>query len=102
MKKNVSLVLKSVNLKTLILYKNFLIKLFDKLNIKKKFLFLPKKKKIITLIKSPHVKKKKKESFVLITNNLMINFTENKFELQHIIKNLLINKPKSIFLNLKY
>ena len=101
MKKNVSVVLKSVNLKTLILYKNFLIKLFDKLDIKKKFLFLPKMKKIITLIKSPHVKKKK-ESFVLITNNLMINFTENKFELQHIIKNLLINKPKSIFLNLKY
>jgi ribosomal protein S10 len=66
MKKNVSLVLKSVNLKTLILYKNFLIKLFDKLNIKKKFLFLPKKKKIITLIKSPHVKKKKKNLLFLL------------------------------------
>ena len=102
MKKKVSIVLKSVNLKTLILYKNFLIKVFEKLHIKKKIFFLPKKKKIVTLIKSPHVKKKKKESFVLITNNLMINFIENKFELQYIIKNLLINKPKSILLSLKY
>jgi hypothetical protein len=51
MNKKVSVVLKSVNLKTLILYKNFIVKVLDKLNIKKKIFFLPKKKNIITLIK---------------------------------------------------
>jgi ribosomal protein S10 len=51
--------------KSLYNYKNYIALILKKFNIKFKIIFLPKKKKIHTLLKSPHITKKAKESFEL-------------------------------------
>jgi ribosomal protein S10 len=68
------------------------------------FVPLPNKIKRLTLFKSPHVHKKAKVQFELITYRslvkIKINVSNTKMNLkQHLLKNLLINKPKSVHLS---
>ena len=55
----------SLTKKSLYNYKNYILLLLKKFNINFKIIFLPLKKKKKTLLKSPHVTKKAKESFEL-------------------------------------
>jgi ribosomal protein S10 len=96
MKNKQFLVFKSINIKTLLSYKIFIVNLFNKLNIKPKIFFLPVKEKKITLIKSPHVKKKNKESFKISFYKLIFIFTNNSFKIENWIYYLFQNKPKSV------
>ena len=87
-----TLTIKSINTKTLITYKKFLIKFFKSLNLKYNFFYKKSKKKKVTLLKSPHVKKKNKESFVSKTNTIVFNIETAKNYLGY----LMLNKPKSL------
>ena len=61
---------------------------------------VPKKTKRITILKSPHVFKKAREQFELKIHTKVI-IVEN-LENLNFLKNLLINKPKFININIKY
>jgi ribosomal protein S10 len=91
---NTKLKLISLNKKSLILYNSFLLNIFNKLNIKYSIINLPKKKKIITLLKSPHVYKKARKQFEFNTYKKIINIKINlKF---NTLKFLILNKPQNI------
>jgi ribosomal protein S10 len=102
MEKKYLIILKSVNIKTLVYYKIFLNTIFKKLDIKSKYFFIKKKNKKITLIKSPHVKKKNKETFMITTHKLCFCFNSKSSKLNSITKYLLQNKPKSIQMVFKF
>lgn len=60
----------------------------------------PEKKKIITLLKSPHVYKKAKDQFEIRYYTLVISFCDLNISLNK-LRYLLLNKPSSIHLTLK-
>jgi small subunit ribosomal protein S10 len=95
----IKIIIKSINLESLLIYKEFLKKLLQKTNNKFSSINLPIKKKKITLLKSPHVNKKSKEQFQIKTYKFIIIIKEN-ISLQK-IKFLLINKPKTIKISIK-
>jgi len=66
--------LKTVNNNCLKIYLNFLFKIFKYYNIKFKYVFLPKKIKTLTFLKSPHVFKKAKEHFKLTEYSVFLIF----------------------------
>jgi len=96
---NVQIKLKSVYKESLLLYiqflKFFLTKLFGNISI----FTLPKIRKRITLLKSPHVNKTAKEQFEIVYYQTLITIKE-PVELKK-IKYLFLNKPKSIQLKIK-
>ncbi len=75
--------------------------IFKKLNIDYSIFFLPKKEEKITLLKSPHVYKKAKEQFKLETYKVVIKVEKNTGKFNNIVP-FLMNKPKSIFIKLKF
>lgn len=84
----------SLTKKSLDNYKNYLITILKKFNIDFKIVGLPQKRKKRTLLKSPHVTKKAKESFELnfFRFVIIINFN-NK-----LLKILRSNVPNTIHL----
>ena len=96
------LLLKSSNKRSIIFYTIFLQYIFKRLNKKCNLVYLPKKIKKITLLKSPHIYKKAREQFQSITykRNLIfdINILENKLSF---IKLLTVNKPANIKMLIK-
>ena len=96
---NVQIKLKSVYKESLILYTQFLNFFLKKLFIKVSIFTLPKKRKRITLLKSPHVNKTAKEQFEVFYYQTLITVKE-PVELKK-IKYLFLNKPKSIQLKIK-
>ena len=87
----------SVNKKCLLLYVSFLLKIFHLRNYVFSKVFLPKKKKKITLLKSPHVNKKSFEHFEVKKYTVLIF-------LRDILKedyNIFLNKPAVLKLKLK-
>jgi small subunit ribosomal protein S10 len=68
-------------------------------SIPQSFTIFPSKRKMITLLKSPHVNKKAKEQFEIKYFKTLISFNGN-LSLK-IVKVLLSNKPKSISLKIK-
>ena len=58
----------------------------EDLNIKK--VFLPKKKKRITLLNSPHVHKKAREQFELCTHKVLLDISGNSSKIHLIISTL--------------
>ena len=87
--------IKSLDSITLRLYIKFLKILFLKLNIKNaKCIFIPKKKKRLTLLKSSHVHKKAREQFQLTQYKVFIIINTNY--IFNFLFYLLINKPKNI------
>lgn len=75
----------TTNLEILTYYINFLQK-GGVLDIAK-VIYLPKKKKKITLLKSPHVHKKAQEHFISITYSVLI-FCKNKITYKYLFLNL--------------
>jgi ribosomal protein S10 len=92
------LTIQSTNKNVLLSYKNFLISIFDKSCINYS-IFLPTKKKKITLLKSPHVYKKAKEQFEV---RYYKSVTSLSFEFStKSLRCLFLNKPSSINLKIK-
>lgn len=91
--------LKSLNKESLHLYKTFLIKILEKISINYKIFDLPTRRKRITLLKSPHVNKSAREQFELKAYKSVI-YVSNKISSEK-IKFIIINKPKTIKVNIK-
>jgi ribosomal protein S10 len=90
---NQKVLLKSLDKITLGLYLTFLKLVSKKLDIKKfSILKLPKKKKRITFLKSPHVNKKAQEHFELKVHKALLCFSKK----DSFSKFILINKPQNI------
>jgi len=101
MKKNILQInIKSNNLLCLQIYGHFCKKVFDLLQIKYSFFFLPKKKKRITLLKSPHVNKTAREQFEIKYHKLSIQLKLIQLDLS-VLKWILIEKPSIVHLKLK-
>lgn len=82
-------------------YCNYLKSIFKKFNINFKFSSQPMQIKRITLLKSPHVNKKAKESFELRTYKMSLFFKmKRKFKHIMILDSILKNKPKFIKLKI--
>jgi len=93
------LYIKSVDKTTLSLYIIFLQKIFKTLKIEYKIFSLPKKKKRISILKSPHVNKKAIEQFEFRVLKVYIIIFNEALELD--LRPILINKPKNLNLKLK-
>jgi len=91
--------IKSNNYLCLQIYAHFFKKVFDILKIKYSFFYLPKKKKRITLLKSPHVNKKAREQFEVRYHNLCIQLNSNIDAT--ILKWLFFEKPPTVHLKVK-
>ena len=92
--------LQSVYNKPLILYLRFLKFFLNKLFLKVSIFNLPKTRKRITLLKSPHVNKTAKEQFEIFYYKALITIKEPVC-LQK-LKYLFLNKPKGIKLKIKF
>lgn len=93
------LTLRSYSKEILSLYINYLKIIFLKLDINSSIFNFPKKRKVITLLKSPHVNKKAKEQFEIKYFKTSISFKKG-LSLK-VVKNILVNKPKCISLKIK-
>lgn len=82
----------SVSKKLIFLYQQFLKSLFLKFNLKYTIINLPKKQKLKTFLKSPHVNKKSKENFKYILYSFKLNISLN-FSYLKLLK---YNVPKNI------
>lgn len=91
--------IKSLNKESLYLYKKFLNNIFKKLNIKYNICNLPITKKRITLLKSPHVNKTAREQFEIKNYKAVLNI--NSLLEPIILKFILLNKPKTVTVNIK-
>ncbi len=102
--KKIQLQIKSIDKTTFKLYLIFLKKILKELNIKNSIFCLPKKKKRLSLLKSPHVNKKAIEQFEITFFTAVLTIKKNCFNIEnntYFLKNLIINKPKSINLKMK-
>lgn len=93
------LIFKSNSRKVIFLYRLFVAKLLVKLGAKHASFTLTKKKKVLTLLKSPHVNKKAKEQFGLNQYKLVFYVEENIS--RSILKLIFLNKPSSLFFRLE-
>jgi ribosomal protein S10 len=84
----------SLTKKSLYNYKNYISLLLKKFNIDFKIISLPSKKKKKTLLKSPHVTKKAKESFELSFFKFVVIIDFN-YELLKILRS---NVPNTVHL----
>jgi ribosomal protein S10 len=89
--------IKALNKNTLSLYKTFIKLVLNKINLNYTVIDLPIKIKKITLNKSPHVYKKAREQFQIITYKTTFNIiSEIK---PYLLRYLILNKPS--FLKIK-
>lgn len=91
--------LKSLHSPSFFLYNKFLKKTFDKCFDNYTFFVLPKKKKKITLLSSPHINKVAREQFEITfyKSVYLIPISKNLID----FKFLLLNKPKNIGVKIK-
>lgn len=92
-------ILKSLDAKSIYLYKNFIVALLSTINIKYRVFHFPIKKKTVTLLKSPHVYKSAREQFEIRYYKMIVFIP--KLSNSFVLNNLLINKPKNIQLRIK-
>lgn len=95
---NYSIQLKALDKRSLTIYKNFIELIFKKLNVNFSIIYLPKKIKRITLLKSPHVYKKSKEQFQITVFKLFIKI-KSKINFD-VLKYVLLNKSSLIKIKL--
>ena len=91
---NVKLKLKSLDRISLDIYSLYLKKILSTLNFANSCCNLPKKRKLITLLKSPHVNKSAREQFSMHTYVKII--TIKNFKNYNFLEYLLANRPKHI------
>ena len=97
--KIIQLNIKTLNLNSFNIYRHFLEKSFKLLNFEYTFFVLPKKRKRITLLRSPHVNKTSREQFE-------IHYYKGIFQIKNLKGNnvlnwLLCNKPSTIQTKIK-
>jgi ribosomal protein S10 len=92
--------LRSLNQSCLKFYILFISSVCKLLNSRISVVHLPAAKRIITLLSSPHVNKKAREQFLVVTYSAVIT-VKTTFEPQ-LLKFILANKPKLIRMSLKY
>lgn len=99
MRFNLKLKIKSSNLESLLMYKLLLKKIFFKLNLEYSNVDLPKKKRRLTLNKSPHVNKTAREQFELIKYSTIfyVKAKMNSIPLKYIF----LNKPNTVLLKVE-
>jgi small subunit ribosomal protein S10 len=98
-KKTFHLIIKTIDKTSISLFKNFIKKMLDKTNILYKTFDLPKKKKRVTLLKSPHVNKSAREQFEIKYYKSFFQFSNNLNP--EFLKFLFLNKPKTVRIQLK-
>ena len=91
--------IKSLHKESIKLYVKFLEKVLDKIRVNYSIVNLPKKKNRITLLKSPHVNKSAREQFEIRYYSTLFQINSNIDS--KILELLLINKPKSVSINVK-
>ena len=99
MKNLIILKLKTVDVRSLNLYKTFLNKILLRLSLKFKIVPLPTKKVLLTLNKSPHVNKTAREQFMLHQFKSVV-YISTSLNL-NIIKYIIINKPNNMVVKIK-
>jgi len=92
-------ILKSLDVKSLFLYENFIVTLLNKINIKCRVFHFPIKKKVVTLLKSPHVYKSAREQFEVRYYKTVVFLPGSLSDL--VLNKFLVNKPKNIQLRIK-
>ncbi len=96
---------KSSQHESLLIYKHFLEKLLKNTKAEYSFFHLPMKRKMVTVLKSPHVHKKAQEHFEIRHHKFCVDvdfsksFTERKQD--SLISLFYLNKPANIFLSVK-
>jgi len=95
----VQIKLKSLSKESLGVYNLFIKKILNTLNISFKCINLPNKKKILTLLKSPHVNKSAREQFQIKSYSTSIIIT-SQISLER-LKIIILNKPKTVKINIK-
>ncbi len=99
MKLKYQIKIKSLHKESINLYTNFLQKILGKIKVKFSIVNLPKKKNRVTLLKSPHVNKSAREQFEIRYYSTLIQLDS---DIEHkILQLLLVNKPKSVSVNVK-
>lgn len=89
----------SLNQKILFIYYFFIKNILSKYKINYKIIFLPKKIKKFTLLKSTHVHKTAREQFGIIKYSLTLQILNiNNIK---ILKFLLLNKPAFLKINIR-
>lgn len=91
------LTLSSTQKQLLFLYKIFVTKLLNTLNIKYTFKYKPFKNKRLTVLKSPHIHKKAQEHFEINYYTLFIKFSTNL----NVLNYFYLNKPVGLYLKIK-
>jgi len=72
-------------------------------NIKKASIIgLPKKLKKFSLIKSPHVHKKSREQFEIISHNKILYLEGSKLNIEKIIENNIYNNKYTFYFKIKW
>ena len=95
----IQLKIKSIDEKSLKIYLTKIEKVLKTIKIDYKLFNLPKKRRRITLLKSPHVNKTAREQFEIIHYTSVIQlFSANKF---NALKILTLNKPKTVKVSIK-
>lgn len=103
MKTKCNIILKSFNYKNLERISNSCFeRVKEEENVKFSLTRLPKRKRKITLIKSPHVHKKSREQFEIITYNRLIVLKGPKERLTKIIQDSISNNPLSFYFKLNW
>ena len=91
--------IKSLHKESIKLYINFLETILKKIRVEFSIISFPKKKNRITLLKSPHVNKSAREQFEI---RYYSNLLKIKSDIDHkTLELLLINKPKSVSIDVK-
>lgn len=91
------LTLSSTQKQLLFLYKIFVTKLLNKLNIKYTIKYKPLRNKRLTVLKSPHIHKKAQEHFEINYYTLFIKFHTNL----NILNYFYLNKPAGLYIKIK-
>jgi small subunit ribosomal protein S10 len=92
--------IKSLEKQAIDLFDCFIVKTFKKFKCPLKRIGLPKNRKRVTLIKSPHVDKSAREQFEIIVYSKL--FEINSKINRNYINYLILNKPKNIKIILLY
>ena len=86
--------IKSLNRNSILLYKAFIVRILTELNVPFRIINIPRKRTRITLLKSPHVNKKSREQFQLISHKVIFCIL---IELDILtLKYIILNKPNTV------
>ena len=97
--KTIQINIKTFDFNSLIIFVHFIKKILTHLNIKYSFFNLKKKKKRITLLKSPHVNKTSREQFEIKYYHFCLQITS--YLKTPLLKWILFNKPSTLQIKLK-